>query len=65
MIYPDFYEKFECKADMCFHTCCRGWEIDIDDDTAEFYKSLEGKIGDKLRLAANLEPEDGSQPHFI
>ncbi|MBR1892860.1 MAG: flagellin lysine-N-methylase [Lachnospiraceae bacterium] len=65
MIYPDFYEKFECKADMCFHTCCRGWEIDIDDDTAEFYRSLEGKIGDKLRITANLDPEDGSQPHFI
>lgn len=30
-IAPDYYKNFRCTADKCRHTCCRGWEIDIDD----------------------------------
>ena len=34
MVYaePDFYGKFKCTAEKCRHSCCIGWEIDIDDD---------------------------------
>lgn len=49
MIIPDFYERFRCKADACQHTCCRGWEIDIDDVTADYYQQLEGPLGDAIR----------------
>ena len=63
MVYaePDFYGKFKCTADKCRHSCCIGWEIDIDDDTAEYYKSLEGQIGRELSENVSNEPE----PHFI
>jgi len=50
-VYPDFYEKFHCIASSCQHSCCKGWEIDIDEDTAELYSQLPGKLGDDLRKA--------------
>lgn len=63
MVYaePDFYGKFKCTADKCRHSCCIGWEIDIDDDTAEYYKSLKGEIGRELAENISNEPET----HFI
>ncbi len=59
MIYaePDFYGEFRCKADRCRHSCCIGWEIDIDEETAEYYDSVEGEIGEKLRQNVRREPE--------
>ena len=65
MIYPDFYEKFQCKADRCAHTCCVGWEIDIDEKSAERYRTMAGETGEFLRRSACLEPGEGEVPHFI
>ena len=48
-IYPDFYKDFCCKADKCQHTCCAGWEIDIDAATAAKYQQLTGQVGDMIR----------------
>ena len=36
-VFPNYYKKFKCIADKCKHNCCIGWEIDIDNDTLEFY----------------------------
>jgi len=51
MIYvePDLYGKFQCTAERCRHSCCIGWEIDIDGETAEYYDSIGGELGEKLR----------------
>ena len=57
-IYPEFYNRFICKADKCEHTCCAGWEIDIDEQTQEYYRNLEGDIGDELR--ASMKESDGT-----
>ena len=47
---PLYYKKFHCIADKCKDSCCSaGWEIDIDAETAEFYKNVNGEFGDKLR----------------
>ena len=56
-IYPDFYANFCCKADKCQHTCCAGWEIDIDESTAAKYQQLEGALGGKIRQ--NIVEIDG------
>ena len=48
-IVPDYYKKFTCIADRCRHSCCIGWEIDIDPETYEKYKKVPGKFGDRLR----------------
>ena len=37
--FPDYYKDFHCIADKCRHTCCAGWEIDVDDDALERFLS--------------------------
>lgn len=61
MVYPDYYKDFHCIGGACKHNCCIGWEIDIDDDTAAYYKTAGGEMG--VRLAKNIS-HDGT-PHFI
>lgn len=47
---PNYYKKFHCIADKCNHSCCSaGWEIDIDEETLNYYNSVSGKLGDKLK----------------
>lgn len=58
---PDYYKDFECIKDNCRHSCCIGWEIDIDSDTLSYYESVEGKFGERLKC--NISYED--TPHFI
>ncbi|MBR4880639.1 MAG: hypothetical protein IKU19_01825, partial [Clostridia bacterium] len=48
-VYPDYYKNFTCIADRCRHSCCIGWEIDIDSETYEKYKKIPGEFGDRLR----------------
>ena len=60
-VYPDFYERFQCRASLCRHSCCRGWEIDVDDGSAAYYLALPGPLGDELRAALR---EDGEGWHF-
>ena len=48
-VFPNYYKKFKCINKKCRHNCCIGWEIDIDDETAEFYKEVPGPFGDRLR----------------
>ena len=47
--YPSFYPAFRCRADRCRHSCCRGWEIDVDEDSAALYRELPGELGNALR----------------
>lgn len=62
MLYvePDFYGEFQCLADQCAHSCCLGWEIDIDEETAALYETLPGELGAELRRKMCRQPE----PHF-
>lgn len=60
-IYPDYYKEFRCIANRCKHNCCIGWEIDIDSSTLDFYKSVTGNLG--KRLKDNISYND--TPHFI
>ena len=55
--YPSFYPAFRCRADRCRHSCCRGWEIDVDEDSAELYRSLPGELGEELRQALFSDEE--------
>ena len=47
---PHYYKAFHCIASDCRDNCCvGGWEIDIDEETAQYYLSMEGEFGDRLR----------------
>lgn len=59
-ITPNYYHKFKCIADKCNHSCCIGWEIEIDAETAERYRRMDTPLGERIRK--NIE---GEPPHFI
>jgi len=46
---PGCYPRFRCVAGACRHSCCVGWEIDIDADTLAYYESVPGDFGQRLR----------------
>ena len=60
VLYPEYYKKFNCIAHRCKHNCCIGWEIDIDDRTLDFYNSVDGDFGERLRQSIYQE----GAPHF-
>lgn len=49
LVYPKYYKEFRCIASECEDTCCAGWEIVVDPDKADFYESVQGEFGDRLR----------------
>ncbi len=51
LIAPDYYPEFRCIADKCRHSCCIGWEIDVDPDTRESYRHIGGPFGKRLNAA--------------
>lgn len=54
---PNYYNDFKCIADRCKHSCCIGWEIDIDDETFEYYKNINSNFGERLK--ENITEQDG------
>lgn len=58
---PKYYKNFRCVADKCEHSCCIGWEIDIDDKTLEKYESLECDYREVIRQSISTE----GAPHFM
>lgn len=55
--YPDYYKNFRCIADKCPDTCCAGWEIVVDSDSAEKYRLADGEIGEKLRESMTVDSD--------
>lgn len=51
MIYrtPEYCRDFRCIAGECRDSCCKGWEIDIDEAAAERYRAVKGAFGERLR----------------
>lgn len=58
-IVPEYYTDFQCIAGACGHTCCAGWEIDIDGQTLKKYRSMQGELGRKLKERIQIG-EDGA-----
>lgn len=61
IVVPDWYPRFRCKAGECKHTCCAGWEIDIDEESRARYEALPGEMGQRVRKAM-VADENGA--HF-
>lgn len=59
-ITPDYYKDFKCIADKCRHSCCVGWEIEIDDNTLAKYENVDGEF--EIKLKSNIEFDES--PHF-
>lgn len=59
IIYPEYYNAFHCLASACPDSCCKEWAVDVDDTSAEFYRSLPGVLGNQLRQVLQ-DTEDGT-----
>ena len=57
---PGYYKDFSCIADKCTHSCCIGWEIDIDGNTMEKYASVSHGYGERIRKSIDRT----DTPHF-
>lgn len=56
-IYPEFYNEFKCIADKCPDSCCKDWDVVVDDETAEFYNTVKGEFGSKLRELMTIDSD--------
>lgn len=59
-VVPNFYPEFACIASRCGHSCCVGWEVDVDEASLARYAAVPGALGDKLRREISME----GSPHF-
>ncbi len=57
---PPYYKAFKCIADRCLHSCCVGWEIDIDRASLLRYEAL-GDFGREIIESIDFESDI---PHF-
>ena len=58
-VVPEYYTAFRCAAGACGHTCCAGWEIDIDAQSLERYRAMKGELGRKMKDRIQMG-EDGA-----
>ncbi len=49
--YISIYNHFHCLGDKCHYSCCKGWQVYVDDETYEKYKKLKGAAGRSMRFS--------------
>ena len=54
---PSYFDAFRCIAGACPDSCCKEWDVQVDEEAAEFYRSLPSDLGDRLRQV--LKDEGG------
>lgn len=59
-VVPNYYAAFRCIGGACRHTCCVGWEIDLDEATLARYRTAPD--GWAERLCRQLSGDKA--PHF-
>lgn len=47
--YPAYFEDFCCIASQCPDSCCKEWEVLVDEASADAYLQLQGPLGEDLR----------------
>ena len=52
---PRYFDEFSCLAAACPDSCCKEWDVLIDPQSAEFYRSLPGDLGQRLRQVLTEE----------
>ena len=57
--YPEYYQMFQCIASACPDSCCKEWEVDVDNVAAAYYRTLTGDLGDRLRQVLK-DTDDGT-----
>ena len=60
---PFYMTKFRCIGGDCPDTCCRDWEVVLDEESAAFYRTVPGELGDLLR--ASMTELDGEPCFYL
>ena len=55
IIKTDYFDRFRCIAGACPDSCCKEWDVQVDEASAEYYRSLTGPLGDRLREVLHTE----------
>lgn len=58
VIKPIFYKDFKCIAGDCPDSCCQGWEVDADEESLDFYASLDSSLEIKQRIDSVLSLDE-------
>lgn len=58
IITPYYYKDFKCIAGACTDTCCAGWDVDVDENSYKYYKTVKGPFGKRLK-SVMVPSEDG------
>ena len=51
----DYVSEFHCLAGACPDTCCKDWQIILDEAAIARYASLPGRLGEQVRAAMLTE----------
>ena len=46
---PAYFDDFRCLAGQCPDSCCKEWDVLVDEASAARYMAMEGPLGDALR----------------
>lgn len=60
---PEYYNEFKCIAGECTDTCCAGWQVDVDDRSYAYYKTIQGEFGDRLH-SVMVDGKKGCEGQF-
>lgn len=60
---PQYYKNFKCIAGACTDTCCSGWQVDVDDRSYAYYKTVGGSFGERLR-SVMIDGKKGQEGQF-
>ena len=58
---PAYFDDFRCLAGQCPDSCCKEWDVLVDEESAARYMAMEGPLGDALR---NVMYEEDGQHYF-
>ena len=47
----DYVNHFHCLAGRCPDTCCKDWQIILDEDAMARYRAMPGALGEQVRAA--------------
>ena len=43
--YPAYFQDFHCIAGACPDSCCKDWDVLVDQDTVQYYLSWQDQLG--------------------
>lgn len=50
-----YFDEFRCVAAACPDSCCKEWEVEVDDASARRYLQTDGALGERLRQVRRRE----------